>query len=443
MNKIVMYIKQVFLLAIGNKLRFVLTFIGMFVGLLIFTLGNLILESYYYGRLKEIREFPELAAFALMETEEQNMSEKLKYEEMYPSSVRISGSPYVIYENYDRDNNGKIVYANVTGVSDNSNVTLIDTDKGVKATSVNIIEGRNISLGEIKNNDMVCVIDEYTAKLLFGNDTAIGRKIGFNEYNGGIVVAGEEKKGNISASYEIVGIMKNTYYSGKRNFTQSTGYVGEKETVCEYIYVNIICPYEYYKNIGEGEEQIKNIGYLWNCKTKEERKELVSYLSTTIDMLRYEMEISNIYDKDKLEDSLEEELEPVRYAINIVTIVLMVISGIAYMSILCFSLKERMSEIGIRKAFGASSSDIVFQFFMENMIITIFASVVAVTVSILIGISTTDFMKINFLNDYELNISWEIIMKPIIFGVIQCFIFTVIPSIRFSIMTVANALRQE
>lgn len=78
MNKIAMYIKQVFLLAVGNKLRFVLTFIGMFVGLLIFTLGNLVLESYYYGRLKEIREFPEQAAFVLLESQEENMSEKLR-----------------------------------------------------------------------------------------------------------------------------------------------------------------------------------------------------------------------------------------------------------------------------------------------------------------------------------------------------------------------------
>ena len=155
------------------------------------------------------------------------------------------------------------------------------------------------------------------------------------------------------------------------------------------------------------------------------------------------MEISNIIDKENLKIALEQELEPIRYAINIVTAVLMIISGVSYMSILFFSLKERISEIGIRKAFGASSLDIVFQFFLENMIITILAVVSAVLISILIGAGTSEFMQNNLLRDYELDVSLEIIMKPILFGLIQCIVFTVIPSVRFSLMKVANALRQE
>lgn len=80
---------------------------------------------------------------------------------------------------------------------------------------------------------------------------------------------------------------------------------------------------------------------------------------------------------------------------------------------------------------------------MENMIITIVAALSAVLVSVLFGLLSIDFMKTNFLNDYELNISREIVIKPIVFGVIQCFLFTIIPSIRFSLMRVTNALRQE
>ncbi|MDE6699314.1 MAG: FtsX-like permease family protein, partial [Lachnospiraceae bacterium] len=198
-----------------------------------------------------------------------------------------------------------------------------------------------------------------------------------------------------------------------------------------------------YKNIDEREEQIRNIGYLWECDTKDKKNELIAKEKSVIDRLRYEMEISNIIDKENLKIALEQELEPIRYAINIVTAVLMIISGVAYMSILFFSLKERISEIGIRKAFGASSLDIVFQFFLENMIITILAVVSAVLISILIGAGTSEFMQNNLLRDYELDVSLEIIMKPILFGLIQCIVFTVIPSVRFSLMKVANALRQE
>lgn len=444
MYKIKIYIKQVFLLAIGNKLRFCLTFIGMFTGLLIFTLGNLVLESYYYGRLKEIREMPDNAAFVLTESLEDNMSEKLHIDNIYPDIIRISNCSYVIYEEYDADGDAKIVYANINGVTKANTATLIDAGTGIKMIPVNIAYGRNILDSEINNNDRVCIIDEYTANLLFGESDVIGRKIQFNEYNGGVMIWGEEKETEV-VSYEIVGVMEDTYYSEGRRAIQNTGYnysVG-KESVYEYIYVNIICPYEYYKNIDEMEEQVKNIGYLWECGTKDKKKEFVLREKSVVDRLRYEMEISDIYDIDNLKIVLEQELKPIRYAINIVTVVLMIISGVAYMSILFFSLKERISEIGIRKAFGASSLDIVFQFFLENMIITILAAVSAVAVSILIGKGTSEFMQNNLLRDYELDISLKIILKPILFGIIQCFVFTIIPSVRFSLMKVANALRQE
>ncbi|MDE6208304.1 MAG: ABC transporter permease [Lachnospiraceae bacterium] len=443
MSKIRLYIKQIFLLAIGNKLRFCLTFIGMFTGLLIFSLGNLVLESYYYGRLKEIRETPENAAFVLTEGVGNNMSEKLHSDNIYPEIIRISNCSYTIYEKYDADGNSKIVYAYINGVTKAEGATLIDSGTGIKMVPVNVIYGRNLSDSEINNNDKVCLIDEYTANLLFGESDVIGREICFNQYTGGVVVMGGEEQEIVS--YEVVGVIEDTYYSKGRCVTQNMGYnysIG-KESVYEYIYVNIICPYEYYKNIDEREEQIRNIGYLWECDTKDKKNELIAKEKSVIDRLRYEMEISNIIDKENLKIALEQELEPIRYAINIVTAVLMIISGVAYMSILFFSLKERISEIGIRKAFGASSLDIVFQFFLENMIITILAVVSAVLISILIGAGTSEFMQNNLLRDYELDVSLEIIMKPILFGLIQCIVFTVIPSVRFSLMKVANALRQE
>jgi len=58
------------------------------------------------------------------------------------------------------------------------------------------------------------------------------------------------------------------------------------------------------------------------------------------------------------------------------------IGGIGVMNIMFVSVKERTKEVGIRKAIGAKSSEIMYQFLVESVVICSFGGVIGVIISL-------------------------------------------------------------
>lgn len=67
-----------------------------------------------------------------------------------------------------------------------------------------------------------------------------------------------------------------------------------------------------------------------------------------------------------------------------VATIVFIVGGIGIMNVLFISVKERTKEIGILKALGSSNHDILVQFLLESVIISIFGGSVGVTVSFLL-----------------------------------------------------------
>lgn len=101
-------------------------------------------------------------------------------------------------------------------------------------------------------------------------------------------------------------------------------------------------------------------------------------------------------------------------------------------------IMERSSEIGVRKAFGASSGTLVGQFLVENLILTFIGT--------LIGLALT-FAALQYINSsgviphLQLGINFTVLVYAIIACVVFGLISGVLPAWRMSRMQVVTALK--
>jgi len=103
-------------------------------------------------------------------------------------------------------------------------------------------------------------------------------------------------------------------------------------------------------------------------------------------------------------------------------------------------IMERSSEIGVRKAFGASSNTLVYQFIVENIIITLLGGIIGVILSVVAIYLLNSANLIPYLN---LALNYRVLG----FGLLACLFFGVLsgvyPAWRMSRLNVVNALKAQ
>jgi putative ABC transport system permease protein len=101
-------------------------------------------------------------------------------------------------------------------------------------------------------------------------------------------------------------------------------------------------------------------------------------------------------------------------------------------------IMERSSEIGVRKAFGASSHTLVFQFIVENIILTFLGGLIGIILSlILISIFNNSGLIANAHLSMNMTVMFYSVVACLAFGLLS----GVYPAWRMSRLQVVNALK--
>jgi len=127
-------------------------------------------------------------------------------------------------------------------------------------------------------------------------------------------------------------------------------------------------------------------------------------------------------------------------AIGLFAFLLMLLPTLNLVNINITRIMERSSEIGVRKAFGASSKTLVYQFIVENLILTLLGGLIGILFSIII-------IKIinseNLIANLELSLNFTVLWVGLIICLVFGFLSGVYPAWRMSKLNVVNALKAQ
>lgn len=114
----------------------------------------------------------------------------------------------------------------------------------------------------------------------------------------------------------------------------------------------------------------------------------------------------------------------------------LLVGGIGIMNIMLVSVAERTREIGIRKALGASNGDIVAQFLIESLALSIGGGIAGYIFGYLLAFAISSFLP------FFPIFTWEIGLVALVISVVIGTLFGLYPAIRAAKKDPIDALRQ-
>jgi len=218
----------------------------------------------------------------------------------------------------------------------NFNVSPIhDTYNEIK--NFDVIEGRFLNKIDIAEHRKVVIIQDEVEKILFPNETSLGKFININKIK-----------------FKVVGVFF------KKDFDENSRDIYIPITVAQKIFNN--------------NDHLRRISFTLDNVSVEESKEIekqITYKMAAIHNFSREdknaLWIQNNIENSKQFSAMFSGIEKFVWIIGIFTILLGVIGVFNIMMIV---VKERTKEIGIRKAIGASPASVISLVLMESIFIT-------------------------------------------------------------------------
>ena len=116
-------------------------------------------------------------------------------------------------------------------------------------------------------------------------------------------------------------------------------------------------------------------------------------------------------------------------------LVALIVGGIGVFNIMSSAVIERTREIGIRKAIGASPQDILFQFLMEAVYISVIGGVVGILLGIIILVAMIMW------SGFMLSPAWFVLLVGLFVSIMVGVVAGYLPARHAAKMTPAEALR--
>ncbi len=257
----------------------------------------------------------------------------------------------------------------------------------------------------------VAVLGSKTAEDLFGNKDPVGRKITVGEF-----------------TFTIVGVLR------------SLG-----SFLLQDLDKPVFIPYSVAKAIS-GQKHLSYITLKAVSDTDLSKQDIT-------ELLRQRHRIKNPTGDPDKDDFIARSAEQVTQIVNSVTLGLtiflslvaaisLLVGGIGIMNIMLVSVTQRTREIGLRKAVGAKRGDILLQFLLEAVALTLTGGAIGTVIGIFFGwfLST---IAARFLGEFHFVLSFSSIFMALLMAIGTGLLFGIYPAKKAAALSPMEALRYE
>lgn len=142
----------------------------------------------------------------------------------------------------------------------------------------------------------------------------------------------------------------------------------------------------------------------------------------------------------KYVDEMKQQSKTMNYLLLAIGSISLLVWGIGVMNIMLVSVTERTKEIWIRKALWALKADIIIQFLVESILVTLIWWIIAIILSYWIARLINKYWEEMWF--YAL-ITWNVVIMALVITSITWIIFGILPARRAAKLNVIDALRYE
>ena len=395
-------VKMAFMSMKTNKMRSFLTMLGIIIGIssviTITSIGSTIkktVSSSILGTGLNIVEvyldYRDYTAYSPKPTDNDKISDEMLNGliEKYPDDFQLIKSTY-LYELESVNDDNENIFTSVSGINSGY----------MSFNAKTILKGRNITHRDLSEQKNVAIVSEVFEKQYCGSESIIGKTISLNGmYNFKVTIIGVYKDRTTMKDYENGETVSSELFIP---YSLALRMKGQSNIKANYALIQ----YSPDKDPDKMHRQIKD--YFDNLYKNNENFMILTY---------------NYLDDMKI---ITVTIDIIAVAFALIAAISLVVGGVGVMNIMLVSVVERTSEIGIRKALGAKTSDIKKQFITEAVIICSTGGIIGIILGLV--------------ESYLLGYIAKVVLNQVAADVADYIHITVNPSIAAIIISVVVAV---